>query len=549
MPIRPSHPALRSPATPKSNDETKTVRVFIFAGQSNMVGSDSKATDIRKFPPFVGLEKPQPNAWFSYALGREEKRASNGWMPLGPVDNVVGPELSFARTVARETGAPVAIIKCAAGGTTLGGDWNPDNPTGFKLYPLALQLVRDSLAELRRRAIPYRLEGFMWHQGENDMFDPILRARYGPNLRAFVERWRRDLGAPDLRFQIGELCNKTIWGMDNRENMSAIRAGQKAVAETDPRIEYVPTSHHAVEIGGDAGLHYHYGTLGQLQHGEAHAQCYLQSVGKARIAARPLRPWPYPRGARVSLFVLTGHRNMEGERAFAAELGRVPGGAGLVKDNPRIAFRQSVGGGIKTSPDWEPLGFAGLHGTFGPELSFGASLARGFRGNIAIAKFTHSGSQTNDWTPQGTSAIDRNLYPSFIAFVRKAVEDLRAKGHPVEIAGVFHHVGENDMAFAPYRRNCAKWLSQWIAASRIDLAEPSLRWFLSQQPPATGRGLEAIDPVADVAALAAADPAIVSLPLTDLPRQPEALVLDTAGVVALGERLAKAALSAPGNSR
>ena len=39
-------------------DDHKTLRVFIFAGQSNMVGSDSKVADIQRFPPFVGLEKP-----------------------------------------------------------------------------------------------------------------------------------------------------------------------------------------------------------------------------------------------------------------------------------------------------------------------------------------------------------------------------------------------------------------------------------------------------------------------------------------------------------
>ena len=108
------------------DDDTETVRVFIFAGQSNMVGSDSKAKDIMRFPPFVGLEKPQEKVLFSYNLGREEKRTSNGWVPLQPVDQVVGPELSFARKVSQETKAPIAIIKCAAGGTTLGGDWNPE---------------------------------------------------------------------------------------------------------------------------------------------------------------------------------------------------------------------------------------------------------------------------------------------------------------------------------------------------------------------------------------------------------------------------------------
>ena len=43
----------------QSNDDRKTVRVFIFAGQSNMVGSDSNVEDIKRFPPYAGLEAPQ----------------------------------------------------------------------------------------------------------------------------------------------------------------------------------------------------------------------------------------------------------------------------------------------------------------------------------------------------------------------------------------------------------------------------------------------------------------------------------------------------------
>ncbi len=78
------------------NDET-TLRVFIFAGQSNMVGSDSKVKDIKRFPPFAGLEDPQKKVLFSYSIGRENKMESKGWVDLRAVNNVVGPELSFAR--------------------------------------------------------------------------------------------------------------------------------------------------------------------------------------------------------------------------------------------------------------------------------------------------------------------------------------------------------------------------------------------------------------------------------------------------------------------
>lgn len=527
--------------------DTKTARIFIFAGQSNMVGSDSKAKDIKRFPPFVGLDMPQDKVLFSYNIGREEKLTSKGWVALQPVDGVVGPELSFGRRVSQQINAPIAIIKCAAGGTTLGADWNPDDPSGFKLYPLALQLIQSSLAELDRKKVAYRIEGFMWHQGENDMFSKEFKPNYGKNLKNFLAAWRRDLKTPNLKFYIGELCTKTIWGMDNRENMYAIRAGQKAVTDSDPLAEHIPTSHDAVEIGGGAGLHYHYGTLGQLEHGVNYAEAYLRTIGKPPATDRPLEVWPYARGSTVKLFVLAGHRNMEGERAFTQELKALRGQEALANDNNRIAFKYSIGGGYKISNGWEPLGPAGFHDTFGPELSFGKTLQGKVPGNIAIAKFTHSGSQMNDWTPQGTEAKDRNLYPQFIAFIQESIKELQAKGHQVELAGIFYHAGENDMSFGPYRRAASKWLQSTVAGSRQDLALPSLKWYVSQQPPTDEKGLNAIDVTANLAAIAAADPAFIHVKAFDLPPPEEKLVITTAGVVRLGELLAQSYLERTGN--
>ncbi len=358
----------------------------------------------------------------------------------------------------------------------------------------------------------------------------------------FLASWRRDLKAPELRFYIGELCTKTIWGMDNRENMHAIRTAQKAVADADPLADYVPTSHNAVEIGGEAGLHYHYGTLGQLEHGENYAEAYLKAIGKPAATKRPLSAWPYAKGSVVKLFVLAGHRNMEGERAFTRDLDTLKGRESLATDNARIAYRYSLGGGHKTSTGWEPLGPAGCHETFGPELAFGPALRSGTADNIAIAKFTHSGSQMNDWTPEGTSAKDCNLYAPFIAFIKESVRDLEAQGHAVELAGIFYHVGENDMAFGPYRKNAARWLKSTIARSRQDLAMPNLKWYVSQQSPPAEEGLDRIDVTADLAQLAAADAAIVHVKVFDLEPLQEKLVLGTEGVVRLGEALARSYL-------
>lgn len=522
-----------------AQDDDQTVRVFIFAGQSNMVGSDSHVEDIQRFPPFVGLETPQEDVRFSYCIGREDKLRSSGWVALQPVDNVVGPELSFARTVTQSIDAPIAIIKCAAGGTHLGGDWNPDEPSGFEMYPLLLELVRESLADLDRQQIPYRLEGFMWHQGENDMFDETYMAQYGENLANFIACVRRDLHAPELNFYVGELCTKTIWGMDLRPWMYAISQGQRSVTESDPLAHYVPTSHVGVEIGGGVGLHYHYGTLGQLEHGVNYAEAYLASIGRLQSRERPLAVWPYPEGSKVKLFVLAGHRNMEGERAFTQELVQLPGGDELLSDNSNIAFRYSLGGGVRTSNGWEPLGPAGYYDTFGPELSFAATLEAAVDEPIAILKFTHSGSQIIDWTPEGSEAPTRNLYPRFIESIQQAIADLEQRGHEVELSGIFYHIGENDMSFGPYRQLAAERLQRLITHSREDLARPDLNWFVSQQPPTDHEDVNAIDVVADFERLAAANSHVILLHAFNLPAQEQALVIDTEGIVALGQLMAQ----------
>ena len=523
--------------------DDKILRVFVFAGQSNMVGADSRAADIARFPPFAGLDRPQPGVRFSYCLGREEKRRSDGWEQLQPVDGMVGPELSFAREVTAHIEAPVAIIKIAAGGTHLFGDWNPDEPSGFELYPLALGHVRKALAELDRQRIRHRLEGFVWHQGENDMFEAKGKANYATNLARFIECWRRDLKAPELRFFVGELCTGTVWGMDNRDNMHAIELAQRAVADADPLVDYVPTSHVGVEIGADAGLHYHYGTLGQLEHGASHARSYLRSIGKEPKQVRPLGRWPYAAGSAIKLFVFAGHRNLEGERAFVQDLGKLRR-SDLGKDHAGIAFRYRLGGGYRVADDWEPLGPAGSHDTFGPELSFAKRLAGKTRDNIAVVKFTHPGSQIVDWTPAGSSAPTRNLYPDFVAFVRAAMQDLTARGHQVELACVCYHLGENDLCFGPYRKEAAARLSAIVAQSRVDLGAPGLHWFVSQQRPPEGEGLDRLDVSGDLVKLAAADGRLHHVRAFELPGQDQKLVLTTAGIVALGELLADRWLAA-----
>ena len=118
------------------------------------------------------------------------------------------------------------------------------------------------------------------------------------------------------------------------------------------------------------------------------------------------------------------------------------------------------------------------------------------------------------------------------------MSDLKAKGHPVELAGIFYHVGENDMSFGPFRKNAPDRIESLIKQSRIDLKQPNLRWFVSQQPPTDHEQVNAIDVTAELAKVSEADPNWIHIRAFDLPKQEKQLVLDELGIIALGQLMA-----------
>ncbi|HIF30843.1 MAG TPA: hypothetical protein EYQ75_04065 [Planctomycetaceae bacterium] len=164
-------------------------------------------------------------------------------------------------------------------------------------------------------------------------------------------------------------------------------------------------------------------------------------------------------------------------------------------------------------------------------------------GNIAIAKFTHSGSQINDWTPQGSVAESRNIYPQFVAFIKEAIQELKDHGQQVELVGVFYHLGENDMSMPSYRKNAPQWLQSTIVQCRKDLQLPDLKWFVSQQPPTNAERVNNIDVTTELEKVASADNNFIHIKAFDLPKQEKKIVIDTAGIVQLGEQIAESYLS------
>ena len=509
----------------------KPVKIFLFAGQSNMVGADAHPERIDDFPLFKGAGAPQPDIrYITLQLQKE------GWGALRPFD-AFGPELTFARLVKKHDSSPIAIIKSAIGGTTAAYDWNPDAPeNGQKLYPRTLQLIREALAAFDKQGVRYQFEAVVWHQGENDMLDRKVNTAYAANLRTIIQRLRADLQLPKLKWFLGEVSEKGIWGMDNRANLAVLRAQQDQLLASDPLLRWVPTSHLAFDVMNSGQPHYHFGTQGQLQLGETFATAYLKDSGKLpkpeeRKFAKSL---PVPKKGRVRLFVLAGQRNMEGEDAFVSELP-----AALAQPQNGILFRYSLGGGVQLSKNWEPLGPVSTLGNFGPELSLGAQLRKSLPASdgVALLKFTHSGAQGPDWLPQGSPESRRNLYPRFIASLRDAAADLARQGYEPSWEGFFWHPGENDTYFASYLKNYAGWMKSLVAQVRQDLGQLALPWFVSEQhPKAIWKNMEALN--ASLRELATTDKQLVIVKTEHLPHQ--RVHFGTQGTLLLGEALARA---------
>ena len=525
---------------PAAEDE---MRIFIFAGQSNMVGSDSKDSLVDNHPPFKGAAEEQADIRFSYNLG--PNKSSDGWVAMKPVDHVFGPEMTFTRKLKKHARYPIAVIKDAWGGTTLVNDWNPDGPdNGKKLYSRLMKQVAARLKDLDAKGIKYRIEAMMWHQGENDMFNKAGIVTYEKNLRNFIAHIRKDLKAPKLKFFVGEISNKGIWGMDNRHRVANICVQQLAVVKSDPNVYFVPTSHVGFKIGRGAGLHYHFGTLGQLQHGEAYVEHYLNAIGRPlKTKDRRFPASDLPKGKKVKLFILGGQRNMEGEEAYVSQIARFKGFETLARDQKDVLYQYSLGGGVRESVNWEPLGPCGYLNNFGPELSFARAVKKTLKTNetLAIYKFTHSGAQSIDWIPGGTDIPHRDLYKSFIRGIRKARSDLEAAGYECELAGVFWHCGENDRALHQQAKMYAANLKKLIDGTRKDLSAPKLKWFVTEQPvigPDWGGKRKFLPIDKDLEALARDDENTRFIRTSHLPHR--VVVFGTEGILALGEEMAKA---------
>lgn len=177
-------PAAPAPVAPEVPAGPPPLQVYLFMGQSNMVGALGRLEELP--PSLQATQQAQAfvgGQWVQYRAGEALIPVQAGGC-ITP--SCFGPEVSFAAV----KGA-IGIVKFAVNGTGLAKDWMPT---------LLSQAI--GTAQAAAAARPVHFAGAFWMQGETDSETAQAASAYAANLRTLVSRLRADLNAPDLSFTV-----------------------------------------------------------------------------------------------------------------------------------------------------------------------------------------------------------------------------------------------------------------------------------------------------------------------------------------------------------
>jgi len=255
----------------------KPVKIYIFAGQSNMEARYGKDF----------LEKNHPELLKDKQIWHVQVGWTNG--PIQACPNF-GVDRAMVYKIAEGTGQDILVLRCAVGGTVLQTNWRPPSAVkraGGTLGPLYINLVNrfHNLVANLKEVYPayhgqgYEIAGFVWFQGECDACTDTevngVKVNnchfYEDNLKDLISDVRRDFGAPEMPVLIAQINVSDPWEgkvkvKDSAGNTVDTTAGQvirdieKKVAESTPKCVWVET------LGLDKGYHYDaasYITIGQ----------------------------------------------------------------------------------------------------------------------------------------------------------------------------------------------------------------------------------------------------------------------------------------------
>ncbi len=260
-------------AEDKSHPADGKLKIFILAGQSNMVGfgqltgsPGTMETYVKSNPEAYGHlvdEDGEPvvrdDVWIVNIS--HEGKEKMGWLTTGygASEGHIGPEYGFGFVVGDYYEDPVLIIKSAWGGRSLSHNFlspssaeyptpQKDGDAGFQ-YAEVVRHVREVTGNLKKyypdyKGNGYEIVGFGWHQGWNDRINAQAVEAYESNMANFIKDIRKDLGVEKLPFVI---ANTGMGGWDippqasYKTRVEKLMNDQLALADPEKHPEFAGT--------------------------------------------------------------------------------------------------------------------------------------------------------------------------------------------------------------------------------------------------------------------------------------------------------------------
>ncbi len=245
---------------------TKSVKLFLLGGQSNMegCGKSSELPDtFQASPANVRIWDNKKGLWVT--LGTDSTAiARNG---------LFGPEVAFAHRLAKIwPDHMIGIVKTAAGGTKLHTQWLP----GKWMYQRFILNLNKALRDLEASNTDYEIAGMLWMQGESDSETTEMANAYQDNLKSLIADVRKQTKQASLPLVMGRisssLLKKTPWVFDHAR---IVQQAQETVAARDDRVFIVNTDELSTLKDNT-----HFDTQAQLTLGDAMADLMINALQK-----------------------------------------------------------------------------------------------------------------------------------------------------------------------------------------------------------------------------------------------------------------------------
>lgn len=290
------------------------VKVFIFAGQSNMGGYGDRL----QLSPVPTWAQTTSAGWEGHPTQSSDTliqyphptianlpmlyNGNNTGLMSGVIDlwgrfegerqtapgvyteeSYYGPELSFlAKYHAAHPTEQIAAIKVSVGGSSI-DEWLPST----NYFNILSATISQAAARIAALGQTVEWAGFFWHQGESGAASvwpylyPTPGSEYSDKLRTLLTAVRAitSYQMPAVIFRIGnhmladniilpQVIPNTISTADNLRGATNYRRAQQALVASDPGNVLVDTDNLPVKQAGDPAYWYHHTSAGYLAMGE-----------------------------------------------------------------------------------------------------------------------------------------------------------------------------------------------------------------------------------------------------------------------------------------